>query len=109
LTHFIQLDYTIRLEHQAVVNLSADIRNFTLKNNETFQEVANKLEWASNLRASAALIRQLEVAFARLESRLDEMFTVLQFVVNGKIPFNLVLPSLLLYILVNVSLSLPEG
>jgi hypothetical protein len=71
--------------------------------------VAIKFEWTNKLRVSTTLIRQLEFSLARLESRLDENLTALQFLVNRKITLNFVPPSVLMNILVNVSLSLPEG
>jgi hypothetical protein len=109
LTYIKQLDQSVRLDQQAIHNLSSNIRDFARKTQETFQEVATKLEWSNKLRASATLIRQLEFSLARLESRLDETLTALQFVVNGKISVNLISPAVLRDILVNVSLSLPEG
>jgi chromosome condensin MukBEF ATPase and DNA-binding subunit MukB len=109
LTYFKQLDESVRFDQQAIHNLSSNIRDFARKTQETFQKVATKLEWSNKLRASATLIRQLEFSLACLESRLDQTLTALQFVVNGKIPVNLISPAEVRDILVNVSLSQPEG
>jgi hypothetical protein len=51
----------------------------------------------------------LEFALARIETRLDETLVALQFVITGRISVNLISPAVLQGILVNVSLSLPEG
>jgi hypothetical protein len=51
----------------------------------------------------------LEFALACMELQLDETLTALQFGVQGRIPFNLVPPSILKNILANVSHSLPDS
>jgi hypothetical protein len=66
-------------------------------------------DWGSKLRVTATAIRELEFALARIETRIDETLVALQFVLTGRVPVNLISPTVLHGILVNVSLSLPEG
>jgi hypothetical protein len=108
-TYFKQLDDTVKFDHQAIVNISSTIRDSAKQTQETFQEVTSKFEWGSKLRATATAIRELEFALARIETRIDETLLALQFVLTGRVPVNLISPTVLQRILVNNSLSLPEG
>jgi hypothetical protein len=85
------------------------MREFGEKVKESFQEVANKLEWASKLRASLALIRQLEFALTRLQASLDQMLVALQFTLSSRVPANLLPPPIFRDILANITLGLPEN
>jgi hypothetical protein len=100
LTYFKQLDDNMSLDHKTLVTLSRDLKEFAQKAQEAFQEVVSK---------SADLIKGLEFALPRVELQLDETLTALQFGVHGKIPVNLVPPSILKDILTNVSHSLPDS
>jgi hypothetical protein len=93
------------MDHKTLVTLSRDLKEFAQKAQEAFQEVASTFSWAAKLRESADLIKGLEFALARVELQLDETLTAFQFGVHGKIPVNLVLPSILKDILTNVSHS----
>jgi hypothetical protein len=62
MTYFKDLDDSVRNDHQSVIELSTAIKDFAVKTKESFKEAANKLEWNNKLRASSALIRQLEFA-----------------------------------------------
>jgi hypothetical protein len=53
---------------------------------------------------AAEIIRQLEFALIQLELSIDELMFALQYVQMGKIPLNLISPSMLRDILQNVSL-----
>jgi hypothetical protein len=70
-TYFKRLDDPVKFDHQAILNLSSTIRDFAKRTQETFQEVANKFELGSKLRATATAIRELEFALARIETRID--------------------------------------
>jgi hypothetical protein len=61
------------------------------------------------LRETATAIRELEFALARIETRIDERLVALQFSLTGRVPVNLISPTVLQGILGNVSLCLPEG
>jgi hypothetical protein len=104
LIYFRQLDDTVRFDQQAIVNLSADIKKFARKTQESFQEVDSKFEWTSKLRASATLIRQLKFVLARLVSfrRYVDCPTVCVKWQNSCQPWSSIGTSV-------VSLSLPEG
>jgi hypothetical protein len=58
---------------------------------------------------AAEIIRQLEFALTQLELSIDELTFALQYVQLGKIPLNLISPSMLRDMLQNVSLVLPGG
>jgi hypothetical protein len=77
LTYFKNLDESVRSDHQAVIDLFSAIKDFAVKTKESFQEVANKLELINKLRASLALIRQLEFTLIRLETNLDQTLVAL--------------------------------
>jgi hypothetical protein len=89
LNYFRDLDDSVRNYHQSVIDLSTAIKDFAVKTKESIQEVSDKLEWNNKLRASLALIRQLEFALTRLESNLDQTLVALQFVLNQRFPANL--------------------
>jgi hypothetical protein len=109
LSYFKQLDDNMSLDHKTLVTLSRDLKEFAQKAQEAFQEVASKFSMTAKLRESANLIKGLEFALARVELQLDETLTALQFGIHGKIPVNLIPPSILKDILTNVSRSLPDG
>jgi hypothetical protein len=62
-----------------------------------------------SLLGTATAFREMEFTLAWIETRIDETLVALQFVLTGRVPVNLISPTVLQGILVNVSLSLPEG
>jgi hypothetical protein len=108
-SYFKQLDGNIKFNRQAIVNLSATLRNFVESTQSTFQEIATKFDLGVKLREMANVIRELEFALIQAEIHIDELMTVLQSIMIGKIPVNLITPRILQNIIKNVSLSLPDG
>jgi hypothetical protein len=108
-TYFRHLDDTVTFDHQGILNLSSVIQNFARSTRNTFQEVSSKFDLASKLREAAAEIRKLEFALFCLETYTDEYMVAIQTVITGKIPVNIIKPSILQNILKNISLNLPEG
>jgi hypothetical protein len=78
---------------QAVAQLSTYIKGYAIKIQDTFQEVAAKLEWGAKQREIAATIRQLECALTNLEASIDGLTDALLTVVSEKIPVRLIPPS----------------
>jgi hypothetical protein len=53
-------------------------------------------------------IKQLDFALLRLSQHFDELTIIVQCAISGKLPINFITPTVLLGILKNVSLQLPE-
>ena len=56
-----------------------------------------------------ATIRQLEFALLRLIQQVDELSNAIQSAIHGSLSISLINPTVLLYILKNVSLQIPSG
>ena len=101
-----QLDRTVYFNHQDIVNLSTTLKESAVKAQERFPEVATKLEWGVKQREAATTIRELEFAFTQLEVSNDEFMDSMQYLLIGKVPVNLISPTVFQEILKNVSLIL---
>jgi hypothetical protein len=109
LTYFKHLDNEVRNNQQVVTLLSSTLKGYAVKIQDTFQEVAAKLEWGAKQRERAATIRQIEFSLNVLEASIDGLMEALQTVISEKIPVRLISPGTLLGITKNVSLTLPAG
>jgi len=76
---------------------------------EKFHEIANKLEWGNLQREAATAIRELEFTLTQLEISINELINAIQYVMIGRVPVNLINPTMLQDMLKNVVLVLPEG
>jgi len=108
-TYLKQLDGTVRFNHQAIANLSATLKDIAMRSQEKFQEIATKLEWGNLQREAATTIRELEFTLTQLEISIDELINAIQYVMIGRVPVNLINPTMLQDMLKNVALVLPEG
>jgi tetrahydromethanopterin S-methyltransferase subunit B len=70
-TYFKQLDDAVTFNQQAVAQLSTTLKGYALKIQDTFQEVATKLEWGAKQGEIAATIRKLGFVLTRLEASVD--------------------------------------
>jgi hypothetical protein len=109
LMYFKDFGDTVQHDHQTIIDMSNLMREFGEKTKDSIQEIAEKLDWASKLRAFQAVIRLLEFAATRLESSLDQTLVALQFTLSHRVPINILPPSLFRNILINVTLGLPEN
>ena len=108
-TYLKQLDRTVTFNHQAIANLSTTLKDIAMRSQETFQEIATKLEWGNLQRETATAIRELEFTLTQLEISIDELISAIQYVMNGRVTVNLINPTILQDMLKNVALVLPEG
>jgi hypothetical protein len=108
-TYFRRLGETVTIDHAALVNLSATIKNFAENTKSTFQEVSSKFELGNKLRETAAEIRKLEFALFRLESYVNGYMVGLQVAMQGQIPINVITPTIVRGILTNITPNFPEG
>ena len=108
MTYLKQLD-TVKLNYQAIANLSTTLKGIALTAQEGFQEVSSRLTRNNQLIEAATVIRQLEFALTQLEINLDKLIDAMQYVHLGRTPMNLVSPTTLRELLKNVTLALPEG
>ena len=108
-TYFKQLDGTVRFNYQAIANLPATLKDIAMRSQEKFQEIATKLEWGNLQREAAMAIRELEFTLTQLEISIDEFMNAMQYVMIGRVPVNLISPTILQDMLKNVTLVLPES
>ena len=97
------------MNHQAIANLSATLKDIEMISQEKFHEIANKLEWGNLQREAATAIRELEFTLTQLEISINELINAIQYVMIGRVPVNLINPTMLQNMLKNVALVLPEG
>jgi hypothetical protein len=86
------LDETVRNNQQAVTQLSSTLKGYALRVQDTFQEVASKLERGTKQREIADIIRQLEFALTHLEVNVDGLMDALQTVISERVPVRLIPP-----------------
>jgi hypothetical protein len=109
ITYLKQLDGTVRFNHEAIANLSATLKGIVAKVQGDLKEIALIVLRNSKHIESAEIIRQLEFALTQLELSIDKLMFALQYFQLGKIPLNLISPSMLRDMLKNVSFALPGG
>jgi hypothetical protein len=108
-----KLSSAVEVNTDAVANLSSIVKDNLVQSHAKFQQVARDLMWFNiTIHAQSDLfttIRQLEFALLRLIQQLDELTNAIQHAIQGRLPINFINPTVLLGLLKNVSLHLPEG
>jgi DNA repair exonuclease SbcCD ATPase subunit len=94
-TYFKHLDERVRDNQQAFTLLSGTLKSYAVKIQDTFQEVASKLEWGAKQKEIAATIRQIEFSLTVLEASIDGLMEALQTVIREKIRVRLISPGTL--------------
>jgi hypothetical protein len=109
LAYYRHVDDAVTTDHEALIDLSASIRQIAEHTRDNFQEIASKFDLVAKVKQTAADIRKLEFALLRLETSVDEYVFALQQALLNKLPVNIISPVMLGNILRNVSLTLPEA
>jgi hypothetical protein len=99
----------VTTDHQALIDLSASIRQIAEHTRHNFQEITLKLDLVAKIKETATDIRKLKFALLRLETSVDEYVSALQQALLNKLPVNIISPVMLGNILRNIYLTLPEA
>jgi hypothetical protein len=113
LTYVKKLTASTQVNTDAIANLSLVIKDNLIQSHARYQQVATDLLWLNlTIHGQSELfiaIRQLEFALLHLTQQLDELFNAVQCAMLGNLPISFINPTVLLNILKNVSLQIPEG
>jgi signal transduction histidine kinase len=107
-TYYRHLSDTLTTDHQALIDLSASIRQVAENTRDNFQEIDTKFDLVAKVKETATGIQKLEFALLRLEICVDEYVSALQQALLNKLPVNIISPVMLGNILRNVSLTISE-
>ena len=98
---------------EAIANLSCIVKDNIILSHDKFQKLTRDLMWLIiTVYAQSELfttIRQLEFALLRLLQQLDKLSNAIKSAIQGRLSISLITPTILLNILKNVSLQLPDG
>jgi hypothetical protein len=93
--------------------MSKIVKNDIIQSHNRFQEIARDILLLNvtlfNHNELLVTIRHLEYSLMQMIQQTDELLTAIQYVMLGKLPINLINPTTLQNILMNVSLQLPAG
>jgi hypothetical protein len=112
-TYIKHLDDSVKFNAQIVSNLSTVVKSIALRMNSELASIVSELQRLNDTfekqREVNIVTRQIEFALSQLEIQISEIFHAIAFVRAGKIPVNLISPSMLYNMLRNVTLILPEN
>jgi len=112
-TYVKKLNTAVKIENEAIANLSNIIKDNMIQSHEKFQQVARDILWLNiTLFGQSELhivIRQLEFTLFQLVQQIDDLFNIIQCAMHGRLSIKLVNLTVLQSILRNVTLRLPEG
>jgi hypothetical protein len=107
------MESVIRVDTAAITNLSSVVKDFMLDSHGKYFELAKEIMWLNltlyNHSAVFMAIRQLEFSVLQLSRQIDDLLAAIQYVFLGKLPLSFMGPQILMRILRNVSLNLPDG
>ena len=113
LTYVKKLGTATEINAEAISNLSSIVKDSIIRSHDKFQELTRDLMWLNITVYTQSeiftTVRQLEFALLRLIQQLDELSSALQSAIQGRLSISLITPNMLLNILKNVSLQLPDG
>jgi hypothetical protein len=103
----------VQVDTTTIANLSSVVKNSMLNSHGKYMELAKETIWLNLTLYSRSeilmAICQLEFSVLRLSRQVDDLLAALQHVMLGKLPLSLMGPEVLMGILRNVSLNLPDG
>jgi len=111
-TYVKKLNTDVKIDTEAVANLSNIIKDNMIQPHEKFQVARDKLWLNITLFGQSELhtvIRQLEFTLFQLVQQIDDLFDIIQCAMHGRLSIKLVNPTVLQNILRNVTLRLSEG
>jgi hypothetical protein len=113
ITYVKKLDTIMKLDTEAIGNLSKILRDDMIQAHDKFEQLASEILWLnvtflgqSKLRA---VIRQLEFTLLQLVQQVNELLDAMQLAIQGTLSIKLVNPVTLQSILRNVTLHLPHN
>jgi len=102
----------VKIDTEAIANLSNIIKDNMIQSHEKFQQVARDMLWLNiTLFGHSELhtvIRQLEFTLFQLVQQIDDLFNIIQCAMHGRLSIKLVNATVLQNIFTNVTLRLPE-
>jgi len=112
-TYVKKLDAMATVNADAIANLSTTVKDIVNRSYEKFQQTARNVIWLNyTLHGQSELftaVRQLEFALLQMIQQVSDLISAVQSVLQGKLPMNLINPTILQNILRNISTHLPEG
>jgi hypothetical protein len=112
-TYIKTLHSTVDANVQAIVNLSAVVKDVVVQAHDKFTQITRDILWLNvtlyHQSELYVVIRQLEFAVLQLTQQLDELMDAVQCALLGKLSISAVNPRILRDILTNVTVHLPEG
>jgi hypothetical protein len=113
LTYVKDLSATVKVNSEAIGNLSDVIKGNIVQSNDLFQQITKDLlQLNITFHGQSALyttIKQMELSLLQITQQIDDLFDAVQYAMFGKLPVKLISPITLQNILRNVTLTLPEG
>ena len=113
LTYVKELGTATEDNAEATANLSSIVKDNIIQSHDILQELTRDLKWLNiTVYAQSELftnIWQLEFALLRLIQQMDELFNAIQSAIQGRLSISLITTTILLNIIKNVSLQLPDG
>ena len=107
-----KLSKATEVNAEAIANLSSIVKDNIVQLHDRFREITRDLMWLNiTVYAQSILftnIRQLEFALLRLIQQLDKLSNAIQSAIQGSLSVSLINTTVLLNILKNVSLQLPD-
>jgi len=108
-----ELNTAVKIDTEAIANLSNIIKDNMIQSHEKFQQFAGDILWLNIALFGQSelhtVIRQLEFTLFQLVQQIDDLFNITQCATHGRLSIKLVNPTVLQSILRNVTLRLPEG
>jgi len=112
-TCILKLNSIININTDAIVNLSAVVRDAMVQSHEKYKQITRDIMWLNitvfNQSELYMAVRQLEFSLLLLIQQIDELFAAVQSLLQVRQPMSVVNPTTLHGILRNVSLNLPEN
>jgi len=112
-TYVKKLNTAVKIDTEAIANLSNIIKDNMIQSHENFQRVARDMLWLNiTLFVQSELhtvIGQLEFTLFQLVQQIDDLFNIIQCAMHGRLSIKLLNPSVLQNILRNVTLRLLDG
>jgi hypothetical protein len=112
-TYVKKLNTAVKIDTEAVANLSSIIKEIMVQSHERYQQVVRDILWLNitffGQSEMHTVNRQLKFTLFQLVLQIDDLFNVVQCAMHGLLSIKLVNPIVLQNILRNVTLGLPEG
>jgi hypothetical protein len=85
--YFKRLDHTVRVNFEAILNLSTILKNEIIQSHDKYQQIIRDIAWLNmtvyNHSVLFLVIRQIEFALLELTQQVDEMLIAVQHILLG--------------------------